>query len=91
MAGTSQLAVLPPTSIHLETQHKALNKWGENGSFFLTLEHDNVSWIFSGKKQSKRGVLSKDRWMERERFDCGYPIPRLIEVADWSHWLRLKM
>ena len=68
MAGTSQLAVLPPTSIHLETQHKALNKWGENGSFFLTLEHDNVSWIFSGKKQSKRGVLSKDRWMERERF-----------------------
>ena len=57
VAGTSQLAVLPPTSIHLETQHKALNKWGENGSFFLTLEHDNVSWIFSGKKQSKRGVF----------------------------------
>ena len=25
--------------------------------FFLTLEHDNVSWIFSGKKQSKRGVF----------------------------------
>ena len=47
--------MLSPLQINSFQEHKALNKWGENGSFFLTLEHDNVSWIFSGKKQSKRG------------------------------------
>ena len=81
-----------PPSIHLETQHKALNKWGENGSFFWHLNMTMCHGFLVEKKQSKRGDI--DGWRLKEQFDCGYPIPQIdwsvCSTHYWLHWESIR-